>query len=524
MSICIKDNIQNMNLVIGCTVGCSYCYARNNVKRYRMIDDFSKPEFFPNKLRLMERERPQNFLLTGMSDLAGWEPAWREKVFAKIRENPQHQFLFLSKRPDLLDLETDLENAWFGVTVTRRSELWRIDTLKANVRANHYHVTFEPLFDDPGKVDLSGISWIVVGTMTGAQSKKIRTAPEWAYSLVEQAHALGIPAFMPYRGRGKHGTGIPGSIQSGVGGTEKMAQVEMNGILIKEVETKNIMTKSSLPVGGYSVNPYVGCTHACKYCYASFMKRFTGHKEEWGTFLDVKCWPEIKNPKKFAGQRIVIGSVTDGYNPQEEQFGNTRKLLEQLRGSGADILICTKSDLVVRDIDLLKELGQVTVSWSINTLDEDFKEDMDNAVSIERRLAAMKQVYDAGIRTVCFVAPVFPGITDFEAIFERVKDQCDLFWLENLNLRGGFKKTIMDYIAEKRPDLVSLYDEIYNKHNRSYFKALEEKAEEMARKYDCPFVDNEMPYGRVPQGHPVIVDYFYHEEVRGTENTGKRNK
>ena len=54
------------------------------------------------------------------------------------------------------------------------------------------------------------------------------------------------------------------------------------------------------------------------------MKRFTGHTEEWGTFLDVKHWPEIKNPKKYAGQRVVIGSVTDGYNPQEEQFGNTR--------------------------------------------------------------------------------------------------------------------------------------------------------------------------------------------------------
>ena len=109
-------------------------------------------------------------------------------------------------------------------------------------------------------------------------------------------------------------------------------------------------------------------------------------------------------------------------------------------------------------------------------------------------IAAMKQVYEAGIRTVCFVSPVFPGITNFEAIFERVKDQCDLFWLENLNLRGGFKKTIMDYIAEKYPDLVPLYDEIYNKHNRSYFEALEVKAEEMAKKYDCPFVDNEMPY------------------------------
>ena len=287
-----------------------------------------------------------------------------------------------------------------------------------------------------------------------------------------------------------------------------MAQMMMDGILIGEVETKDIMTKSSLPVGGYSVNPYVGCTHACKYCYACFMKH----------------WPEIKNPQKYAGQRVVIGSVTDGYNPQEEIFQNTRKLLEQLRGSDADILICTKSDLVVRDIDLLKELGQVTVSWSINTLDEAFKNDMDSAVSIERRLAAMKKVYDAGIRTVCFVSPVFPGITDFEAIFERVKDQCDLFWLENLNLRGGFKKTIMDYIAEKRPELVGLYDAIYKKKDRSYFEGLEARAEAMAKRYACPFVDNEMPYGRVPQGHPVIVDYFYHEEIRGSENTGTRRK
>ena len=297
-----------------------------------------------------------------------------------------------------------------------------------------------------------------------------------------------------------------------------------NEILIRNIETKNVMTKSNLPVGGYSVNPYVGCTHACKYCYASFMKRFTGHSEEWGTFLDVKDWGVIKNPQKYKGQRVVIGSVTDGYNPQEEEFENTRKLLFQLKDSGAEILICTKSDLVVRDIDLLKDMGHVTVSWSVNTLDEAFKDDMDKAVSIERRIRAMKEVYDAGIRTVCFVSPVFPGITDFEAIFERVKDQCDLFWLENLNLRGGFKKDIMDYIAGKHPELVPLYDKIYNKKDRSYFEMLEKKAADMADKYGCQFVDNEMPYGRAKKGHPVIVDYFYHEEIKGSENTGNRRK
>ena len=233
------------------------------------------------------------------------------------------------------------------------------------------------------------------------------------------------------------------------------------------------MTKSSLPVGGFSVNPYVGCPHACKYCYASFMKRFTGHPEAWGTFLDVKHWKPIDKPHKYDGQRIVIGSVTDGYNPYEEIFGRTRKLLEELSGTDAEIMICTKSDLVLRDLDLLKHFPKVTVSWSVNTLDEQFRADMDRAVSIERRLEAMKQVYQAGIRTVCFVSPIFPGITDVKAIIDHVKNFTDLIWLENLNLRGQFKGSIMNYIREKYPSLAPLYDEIYNKKRQEYWQCLE---------------------------------------------------
>lgn len=283
---------------------------------------------------------------------------------------------------------------------------------------------------------------------------------------------------------------------------------------IRSIDVRSVMTKSSLPVGGYSVNPYVGCPHACKYCYASFMKRFTGHTEPWGSFLDVKHWPPIGNPHRYDGERIVIGSVTDGYNPYEERFRRTRRLLEELQGSRAELMICTKSDLVLRDLDLLRTFPRVTVSWSVNTLDEAFRADMDQAVSIERRLTAMQRVYEAGIRTVCFVSPIFPGITDLRAIIERVRNFTDLIWLENLNLRGAFKATILDYIADRHPDLVPLYDAIYHRKDTTYWQQLEAEIAAFAAANGLPYRINDLPYGRSEPGKPVLVNYFYHEKIR----------
>ena len=287
---------------------------------------------------------------------------------------------------------------------------------------------------------------------------------------------------------------------------------------IQEIDVRSVMTRSTLPVGGYSVNPYVGCTHACQYCYASFMKRFTNHPEPWGSFLDVKNWEPIRNPQKYNSSRIVIGSVTDGYNPQEATFKRTRRILEELQGCDAEVMICTKSDLVLRDLDLIKQFPKATISWSINTLDETFRADMDHAASIARRIEAMRQTYAAGIRTVCFISPIFPGITDVKAIIERVKDFADLIWLENLNLRGQFKGRIMHYIGEKYPALLPLYEEIYNHKRLDYWKGLEADISQYVGQKGYPYRINDLPYGRSQPGRPVVVNYFYHEKIRLDKN------
>lgn len=139
---------------------------------------------------------------------------------------------------------------------------------------------------------------------------------------------------------------------------------------------------------------------------------------------------------------MFIGSVTDPYQPIEEKYCRTRALLEELQGSGAKLSIATKSDLILRDLDIIKTFPDARVSWSVNTLDETFKEDMDKAVSIERRLAAMKAFHKAGVRTTCFISPIFPVITDVKAITTQAKEHCNLIWLENLNLRGNYKAVI----------------------------------------------------------------------------------
>lgn len=281
---------------------------------------------------------------------------------------------------------------------------------------------------------------------------------------------------------------------------------------IKEIQTKSILSKSNLPIGDYSANPYTGCTFACKYCYACFMKRFSNHPEEWGEFLDVKYWQPLKNTQKYANKELFIGSVTDPYNPQERTYQRTKALLEELKDSEIKLNIATKSDLILRDLELIKSFKNPRVSFSINTLDENFRKDMDRAVPIKRRLEAMRRFYNEGITTTCFISPIFPQITDIEAIINEVQGYCHFIWLENLNLRGSYKPVIMEYIRTKHSQLLPLYQEIYTQGKMNYWQWLDSKLKAFAESRGLEYVYNDDTL--TPHSKPIIVNYFYHDQIK----------
>ena len=267
-------------------------------------------------------------------------------------------------------------------------------------------------------------------------------------------------------------------------------------MIVKELNIKDYLTKSNLPDSDYVINPYIGCTHGCKYCYASFMKRFTGHKENWGEFIDIKRCDKLIDLKKIAGKNVFLSSVTDCYNQYERDYCITRNILKQLVNSDCNLSISTKSKLILRDIDLLKQMKNLIVCISINTLDEKFRCDMDNASTIKERMDTLKELHNNGIYTVLFMSPIFPYITEWKKIIDSTKDYTSEYWFENLNLRGSYKKDIFSYIKNNYSNLYSEYIDIYVNKNNNYW-------EKLAKEINTYCDQNNIKY----------TNYFYHKEL-----------
>ncbi len=206
-------------------------------------------------------------------------------------------------------------------------------------------------------------------------------------------------------------------------------------LIIREIKAKSILTKSGIPDVDYCINPYVGCSHGCRYCYATFMKRYSGHTEEWGSFVDVKInAPEIlqKQLKRAKRGRVLISSVTDAYQPIESKYKLTRQCLEILLQSQFPVDILTKSPLVLRDTDLIKKFKDIDVGITITTNDEKMQKIFEpNAPSIMARIRTLKALHDKGINTYAFIGPVLP--MNPEALSEKIRPYVDSIIIDRMN-------------------------------------------------------------------------------------------
>lgn len=203
-------------------------------------------------------------------------------------------------------------------------------------------------------------------------------------------------------------------------------------MIIKEIKVKTILSTSK--VYDWVINPYVGCQHGCSYCYARFMKRFTGHKEPWGEFVDVKInavdllYGEITKKKRG---RVWVSGVCDPYQPLEARYKLTRQCLEILAQNNWPVTIQTRSPLVLRDIDILKEMQGLEAGLSITTADDAIRKLFEpNASPISERIKALDELHKAGIKTYAMVAPMLPGA---EKLAELLKGKIDFLLIDRMN-------------------------------------------------------------------------------------------
>ena len=203
------------------------------------------------------------------------------------------------------------------------------------------------------------------------------------------------------------------------------------------IRVEEITCKSALTGSGsyYRLNPYGGCEHACAYCYATYLARWRGQSGPWGSWVQVKTnIPRVleRELTRKHNIKVFLSTACDVYQPVEEQYRLTRQCLSVLalaaqRGDGPSVMVLTKSDRILRDLDVLVAFSpeRLQVGFSITTHDDKTAAIIEPGASPpSRRLAAVATLTEAGIRAGLFISPVLPYVTerDLPELFDRAEE------------------------------------------------------------------------------------------------------
>jgi DNA repair photolyase len=246
------------------------------------------------------------------------------------------------------------------------------------------------------------------------------------------------------------------------------------------LENRSLLTRCRSPRMPFAwmINPYRGCEFACKYCYARYTHEFMELRD--GMDFERKIYAkqhtgwllrqELRQVRH--GQEIAIGTATDPYQPAERRFGVTRAILEELaRHQGLRLGLVTKSNLILRDLDLLQAISahnRLSIHITITTLKRELARILEpRAPRPDLRLQAVEQLAQAGIEVGVNCAPVLPGITDAHADLENVvraagKAGATSVWASPLFLKPCAAQVFLPVVREKFPHLASFYEKRYS--------------------------------------------------------------
>ena len=255
----------------------------------------------------------------------------------------------------------------------------------------------------------------------------------------------------------------------------------MAGAEVQEIYCKTLLNRIDIPSFPFqwTLNPYRGCRHACRYCYArpthEFLGLDAGREFEQRVFAKVNA-PEVLRQElrrpKWKNEAIAIGTASDTYEPAEMEYRLTRRILQVLCEFRTPASITTKGVLVRRDVDVLQELGRVAdvrVNFSVGSIDERvWKLTEPGAPSPVARLEAMQFLVENGINAGVMMAPLLPGISDStESIYDVAEAAAAhgarFIGANVLFLKPGSKEWFMPMLKETYPHLAPGYAKLYAK-------------------------------------------------------------
>lgn len=225
---------------------------------------------------------------------------------------------------------------------------------------------------------------------------------------------------------------------------------------IKICKNHSILNPCRLERINYQVDPYIGCQHYCYYCYALDQAQ-TDWRKEIRIYEDIAGQLEAELAE-IPPQTIYMGWQTDAYQPVESEYRQTRQVIELLLKNGFSASILTKSDLVLRDMDLLQDMGNASVSFSLAFNDNPTRRLFEaNTMTIERRIEALRQLKESGLRTGALLCPVIPYITDAVRLIDLLASCTDVIWIYGLNVNDRSGKTWLNMkkiLNHEFPDLL----------------------------------------------------------------------